>query len=136
MGFVGRYENDMRAVDTNLLLRLLVRDDAKQAAAAEAFIAKGAWVSHLVLAETVWVLDAVYGVASRQIVVAVDMLLRHAQLTIQDAEVVLAALAHYRERPRAGFSDCLILEIAKKAGHVPLGTFDRDIAKLEGAVRI
>jgi len=136
MGFVGRYENDMRAVDTNLLLRLLVRDDAKQAAAAEAFIAKGAWVSHLVLAETVWVLDAVYGVASRQIVVAVDMLLRHAQLTIQDAEVVLAALAHYRERPRAGFSDCLILEIAKKAGHMPLGTFDQDIAKLEGAVRI
>ena len=136
MGFVGRYENDMRAVDTNLLLRLLVRDDAKQAAAAEAFVAKGAWVSHLVLAETVWVLDAVYGVASRQIVVAVDMLLRHAQLTIQDAEVVLAALAHYRERPRAGFSDCLILEIAKKAGHMPLGTFDQDIAKLEGAVRI
>lgn len=43
----------MRAVDTNVLVRLATRDDAKQVAAAEAFIAKGAWVPHLVLAETI-----------------------------------------------------------------------------------
>ena len=49
----------MHAVDTNVLVRLLVRDDARQATAAEAFVAKGAWVSTLVLAETLWVLDAV-----------------------------------------------------------------------------
>ena len=46
----------MRAVDTNVLVRLLARDDAKQATAAEAFVNPGAWVSHLVLVETVWVL--------------------------------------------------------------------------------
>ena len=126
----------MRAVDTNLLVRLLARDDAKQVAAAEAFVAKGAWVSHLVLAETVWVLDAVFGLEAGQIATAVDMLLRHMHLTIQDTEVVAAALAHYRDRPKVGFSDCLILEIAKKAGHVPVGTFDREMAKLEGAVRV
>ena len=50
----------MQAIDTNVLVRLLVRDDAKQAKIADTFIAKGAWVSHLVLVETVWVLDAVY----------------------------------------------------------------------------
>jgi predicted nucleic-acid-binding protein len=126
----------MRAVDTNLLVRLLVRDDAKQVAAAEAFVAKGAWVSHLVLAETMWVLDAVFGLEPSQIATAVDMLLRHTHLTIQDAEVVAAALSHYRGRRKVGFSDCLILEIAKKAGHVPVGTFDREMAKLEGAVRV
>ena len=125
----------MRAVDTNLLVRLLARDEARQVAAAEAFVAKGAWVSHLVLAETVWVLDAVFGLEPGQIATAVDMLLRHAHLTIQDSEVVAAALAHYRDRPKVGFSDCLILEIAKKAGHVPVGTFDREMAKLEGAAR-
>jgi predicted nucleic-acid-binding protein len=126
----------MRAVDTNLLVRLLARDDAKQVAAAEAFVAKGAWVSHLVLAETMWVLDAVFRLEPRQIATAVDMLLRHTHLTIQDSEVVAAALSHYRDRPKLGFSDCLILEIAKKAGHAPVGTFDREMAKLEGAVRV
>jgi predicted nucleic-acid-binding protein len=131
-----RCENAMRAVDTNLLVRLLVRDDAKQVAAAEAFVAKGAWVSHLVLAETMWVLDAVFGLDSKQIAMAIDMLLRHANLTIQDSEVVAAALSHYRSHPKVGFSDCLILEVAKKAGHIPVGTFDREMAKLEGALRV
>jgi predicted nucleic-acid-binding protein len=126
----------MRAVDTNLLVRLLTRDDAKQVAAAEAFVAKGAWVSHLVLAETMWILDAVFGLDSKQIAMAVDMLLRHANLTIQDSEVVAAALSHYRGRQKVGFSDCLILEVAKKAGHIPVGTFDREMAKLEGALRV
>jgi predicted nucleic-acid-binding protein len=41
----------MRAVDTNVLVRLVTRDDTDQAAAAEAFVANGAWVPHLVLAE-------------------------------------------------------------------------------------
>jgi len=44
----------MRAIDTNVLVRLAARDDAKQVAAAEAFVARGAWVSHLVLVEAVW----------------------------------------------------------------------------------
>ena len=43
----------MRAVDTSVLVRLLVRDDADQVEMAEAFVASGAWISHLVLAETV-----------------------------------------------------------------------------------
>ena len=50
----------MPVVNTKALVRLLVHDDAKQAKAADPFIAKGAWVSHLVLAETLWVLQAVY----------------------------------------------------------------------------
>jgi predicted nucleic acid-binding protein len=50
----------MRAVDTNVLVRLITRDDPKQVAAAESFVTKGAWVSHVVLAETLWVLESVY----------------------------------------------------------------------------
>jgi len=126
----------MRAVDTNLLVRLIVRDEPKQVAAAEAFVAGGAWVSHLVLAETIWVLDAVHERSAAQLAAAIEMLLNHEQLSIQDAEVVAQALAQFRARPALGFSDCLVLEIARKAGHVPLGTFDRGLAKLEGAQRL
>ena len=124
----------MRAVDTNILVRLLVRDDTKQVQAAEAFTGSGAWVSHLVLAEAMWVLDAVYERTPEQIATAIDMLLNHKDLTLQDAEVVRVAVAHFRRRPALGFSDCLIVEVARKAGHVPLGTFDRNLAKAAGAL--
>ena len=57
----------MRAIDTNVLLRLIARDDRKQVERAEAFVASGAWVSHLVLAETVSVLESVYGLRHNEI---------------------------------------------------------------------
>jgi predicted nucleic-acid-binding protein len=123
----------MRAVDTNVLVRLVVRDNPAQVEAAERFVAIGAWVSHFVLAQTMWVLDAVYERNAEQIAIAVDMLLNHKDLTVQDVDVVTAALENFRRRPALGFSDCLVLEIARKAGHLPLGTFDRDLSKLEGA---
>jgi predicted nucleic-acid-binding protein len=126
----------MRAVDTNVLVRLVVRDSPEQVRLAESFIASGAWVSHLVLAEAMWVLDAVYDRTPGQIAGAIDMLLNHKDLTIQDAEVITAALENFRKRPALGFSDCLVLEIARKAGHTPLGTFDRDFAKLDGVKRL
>lgn len=122
----------MRAVDTNVLIRLLVRDDPDQVEIAASFISPGAWISHLVLAEVVWVLDAVYERSPAQIAVAVDRLLNHKELTVQDAEVVSNALAHFEQRPSLGFSDCLIVEIARKAGHLPVGTFDRNLSKLDG----
>ncbi len=126
----------MRAVDTNILVRLVTQDDAKQTAAAEAFIAKGAWVSHLVLTESMWVLDSVYDLEPADIATAAEMLLSHKDLTLQDADVVTAALVHFRKRPKLRFSDCLILEVARKAGHIPLGTFDRDLSKLDGTVKL
>jgi predicted nucleic-acid-binding protein len=126
----------VRAVDTNVLVRLLARDDAKQVAAAEAFVAEGAWVSQLVLMEAVWVLDSVYDVEPAAIASGIEGLLDHAQLSVQDGEVVAAALVYYRRRPSLGFSDCLILEAARRAGHLPLGTFDRNLAKLDGAQRV
>jgi predicted nucleic-acid-binding protein len=126
----------MRAVDTNVLVRLITRDDPKQAAVAEAFVAKGAWVSLLALAEATWVLSAVYELRAPQIATAVEMLLAHKDLTLQDSDVVSAALDNFRKKPGLGFSDCLLLEAARKAGHLPLGTFDRELGKLRGAARL
>jgi predicted nucleic-acid-binding protein len=126
----------MRAVDTNVLVRLATRDDAEQTAAAEAFVAAGAWVSHLVLVEALWVLASVYELGPEKIATAAGMFLQHQDLTIQDAGTVEAALEQFRNRPALGFSDCLILEVARKAGHLPLGTFDRGLAKLGGTQRL
>jgi predicted nucleic-acid-binding protein len=123
----------MRAVDTNVLVRLVARDDRRQTAAAESFVSKGAWVSTLVLMEATWVLTAVYDLTHGEIVTAVEMLLHHRDLTLQDPDSVAAALEQYRKRPALGLSDCLILETARKAGHIPLGTFDRNLSKLDGA---
>jgi predicted nucleic-acid-binding protein len=120
----------VRAVDTNLLVRLVTRDDVRQVAAAEEFVGRGAWVSHLVLAEATWVLTSVYERGPADIATAVDMLLNHEHLTLQDPDAVAAAVEDFRGRPALGFSDCLVLAIARKAGHLPLGTFDRTLAKV------
>lgn len=126
----------MRAIDTNVLVRLITRDHPKQTEAAEQFVAKGAWVSQLVLAECVWVLEAVYKLDSKQVGETVEMLLTHRDLTLQDADAVSLALVSFRRKPALGFSDCLIVEIARRAGHLPLGAFDRGLGKVAGAERI
>jgi predicted nucleic-acid-binding protein len=126
----------MRAVDTNVVIRLVTRDDPRQTARAEAFVGKGAWVSHIVLVEVVWVLESVFELPHKQLVTAVDMLLNHRDLVLQEPEVVSAALARFRRRPRLGFSDCMVLEAARKAGHVPLGSFDKELGKLDDVERL
>ena len=126
----------MRAVDTNVLVRLMTRDDVKQVAVAEAFVVHGAWVPHLAVAEATWVLASVYDRGREAVATAVEMLLSHEHLTIQDAEAVTAAVAQFRQQSRVGFSDCLMVEVARKAGHTPIGTFDRDLGKIDGAERL
>lgn len=90
----------MRAVDTNVLVRLLTRDEPKQAAVADAFVQPGAWVSVLALAEATWELAAVYDRDATRVARAVEMLLNHQCLTLQEPEAVAAALETFRRRPR------------------------------------
>jgi predicted nucleic acid-binding protein len=126
----------MRALDTNVLVRLITRDDLHQAASAENFVREGAWVSVLALAEAMWVLTSVYELGPKDLAKAIEMLLHHRDLVLQDPETVAAALELFRAKPALGFSDCLMLQLARKAGHLPLGTFDRNLAKVEGAQRL
>ena len=85
----------MRAVDTNVLVRLMMRDDPRQVVAAARWAEEGVWVSTLALAETVWVLAAVYDRRPPEIASAVEVLLGHKSLTLEDSDVVSAALARY-----------------------------------------
>ena len=126
----------MRAVDTNVLVRLITRDDPRQAAAAESFIEKGAWVSVLALAEAIWVLSTLYERNATDLSIVIEMLLNHRNLVLQDSDIVSSALDLFRKRPALGFSDCLMLELARRSGHLPLGTFDRSLAKVEGTQKL
>lgn len=126
----------MRAVDTNVVVRVIVRDNPHQAATADLFVEDGAWISVLALAEGMWVLGTYYDFSAKEIADAVEMLLNHRDFVIQDSEAVGAALDLFRQRPALGFSDCLMLSLARKAGHLPLGTFDRNLGRVDGAYKL
>jgi predicted nucleic-acid-binding protein len=126
----------MRAVDTNLLVRLIIRDDPVQTKAAEMFIEGGAWVSLLALAEAAWVLAGIYKLSPHELAKSIEMLLEERKTILQESEAVAAALELFREKPGLGFSDCLILELARNAGHLPLGTFDKNLARVSGTQKL
>ncbi len=67
---------------------------------------------------------------------AIETLLSNRLLTIQDRESVSDALSLFRGHKGVNFSDCLILCIARKLGHTPVGTFDAKFARLDGATLI
>jgi predicted nucleic-acid-binding protein len=117
-------------------VRILARDDPRQVRVADEFVAEGAWVSLLALAETIWVLTTVYERDAAEIRLSVKQLLNHTDLVLQDDDVVAAALETFRSRPALGFTDCLLLEVVRKAGHLPLGTFDRNLGKVDGAEKL
>lgn len=126
----------MRAVDTDVLVRIITRDDPRQAARADAFVATGAWVSVLALAEASWILTSMYDMSPAQLATSVRMLLDHEQLTLQDPELIESALETFTTKASLGFSDALLLELARRAGHLPLGTFDRHLSRLDGAGKL
>jgi predicted nucleic-acid-binding protein len=126
----------MRAVDTNLLVRLFTGDNPRECAAAERFIARGAWVPTLAVVETAWVLKRGYGVDGGELADLLGMLLQHETLVLQDSDLMSKAVSLFRDQPSLGFSDCLMLATARHEGHLPLGTFDRKLGRLEGAERL
>jgi len=62
--------------------------------------------------------------------------LDHEQIVVQDVHIVKLALEKFGSHPERVFSDCLILEAACAAGRVPLATFDRRLAKLNGSQKL
>ena len=126
----------MAAADTNVILRLILRDNEAQLRRAQAFVETGAWISHVVLAETISVLRVIYRFGHVELIDVIRMLLDHESAVLEDPDVVAEALAQYRRRPALGFSDCLILAITRRADQTPLGTFDETLAKLDGAMRL
>ncbi|MDO5289652.1 MAG: type II toxin-antitoxin system VapC family toxin [Pseudomonadota bacterium] len=128
----------MAALDTNVLVRYLVRDDARQLETARALMAAAVqrgevlWVPISVMLELEWVLRARYGFAKDDVLGALGALLGAVELAFQNESALEVALALYRQG-RADFSDCVHVALAHQAGQAPLWTFDKAAAKLEGA---
>jgi predicted nucleic-acid-binding protein len=122
----------MKGLDTNVLVRYLVQDDPAQAAVAVQAIETGVdrndrfLIQPVVLCETVWVLDSVYGCAKEEILHASNMILRTAQFEIAEKDTVWQALSDY-QNGKADFSDYLIGRANTRQGAAPTLTFDRSL---------
>jgi predicted nucleic-acid-binding protein len=127
----------MAAVDTNVLVRLLVEDDAAQTRKSEAFLDSGRplWISTVVLIETSWFLASVSERSKPQVLAALRGLQDSPDFTLQAAAAVRASVELFAAS-RADLTECLALELARAEGHLPLATFDRRAAKLPGAVAL
>jgi len=126
------------SIDTNVLVRFLAGDDAKQTAQAKALMQRAArtgeslFVPLTVMLELEWVLRSRYEYPKEQVLATLSSLLETRELVFQDEAAVEHAL-HYYRRNRVDFAECLHLGCAAAAGRLPLITFDRLAARVEGA---
>lgn len=129
----------MLGVDTNVLVRYLVRDDEAQFEKArklikrEAAAGRGIFVSHLVALETGWVLRSRYGLSKEQIVATISSLLDASDVRFEDEPAVEEALFIWKEAT-ADFADCLIGAKNRRLGCRATATFDTKAAKLPGFI--
>lgn len=93
-----------------------------------------AWIAQIVLVETVWVLESVYGFGGTEILNVVERLRENPALELEAVDRLDAALTLYRNST-ADFADGLIL-VAATQRRLVLYTFDRKLARLDGAQRI
>lgn len=126
----------MRALDTNVLVRYLAQDDARQSARAtrlleqELTAADRGFVSLVALLETVWVMESRYGADAELVSDILTDLLDAPTLEVQDAGAVRAALQRYRGGG-VDLHDCLIVTLAE-ARNARVVTFDAKAAKRLG----
>ena len=127
----------MIALDTNVLVRLLVQDDPKQFKAVDDLLDslsedEPGFICREVMVELIWVLERAYKLTRRQIAPAVEGLLSSRELAVEEAERVSQALALYTAGG-PGFSDQMILAAARSSQSKMLVTFDQALAKSDGA---
>jgi predicted nucleic-acid-binding protein len=130
----------MIGLDTNVLVRYIMQDDARQAAKATALVeslsdAQPGFVTLVSVVELAWVLSSCFELTRDQIAQALDALLRTRQLVVDRADQVMRALRSFRSGS-ADFADCLIERTAAGAGCERTMTFDQGAAKSAGMVLI
>jgi predicted nucleic-acid-binding protein len=126
----------VKGIDTNILVRYLIRDDLGQLRAASRFIEhdcseqEPGFVNQIVLAEFVWVLERGYKLDRSAVIAALDALLSASHLSIEHREDARAALREYESG--ADFADSLIAAANVRAGCEYTATFDRRAAGRSG----
>jgi len=129
----------MLGVDTNILVRFLVRDDEVQFEKARKLIMREVaagrcvFVSHLVLLETEWVLRSRYRLSKNLIVEAISGLLDSSDVQFEDEPAIEEALFVWKDTS-AGFADCLIGVKNRRLGCRATVTFDAKASRLPGFI--
>ncbi len=124
----------MIALDTNVLVRILVGDDEGQLRRAAALLERAreagekAFVAAPVLCELVWVLEGAYGVPRREVASSLDVLLDEGLYDVDGREAAAEALERYR-RGRGDFADYLVAALARRRGATRTYTFDRALRR-------
>lgn len=124
----------MIGLDTNVLLRYIVRDDAAQAKAASRLIEgrcskeEPGHVAQVVLAELAWVLGRGYGYTKAEVVKVLLAILSSAELRVQESATAWAALRAFQSG-QADFADYLIGAVNEACGCATTCTFDKRAAK-------
>lgn len=127
----------MIGLDTNILVRVLVADDARQVRKVRKLFdrldesGERAYVSDIVLCELAWVLDSCYGFTRVQIGRALHQLRAARQLTFDSPDVILRALRSF-EAGKGDIADYLIAEHARRARCDSVFTFDKKLLREEG----
>jgi predicted nucleic-acid-binding protein len=128
----------MPALDTNALVRYVVHDDAQQLAAAKRLIRRCVTAGEVlfipvtVTLELEWVLRSSFHFTKDEVMEALSSLFGAAELSFDQERALEVALQLYREGS-ADFADCLHVALAAQAGELPLWTFDRRAARINGA---
>ena len=130
----------MIAIGANVLVRYLVHDDAEQAEAARLLLEaitseRPGFICREVAIEVVWVLERAYKFTRSQIADVILELAATGGIVIEEVEDVVHAAIHYRQTG-ADFSDLMILAAAEHMGAGPLYTFDRRLARVDGATLV
>jgi predicted nucleic-acid-binding protein len=128
---------NVAAIDTNVLVRLVTKDDESQYKKAKTFVERHqpVLITQLSVLELVWVLMSRYSLSKERVCKVVQALLETRELNIQAPAILEAALKTW-EKSKADFADCFILETVIDASESPLGTFDTTLGKLEGCKQL
>jgi predicted nucleic-acid-binding protein len=123
-------------IDTNVLIRLFVRDDPQQLKLARRLLKsltpqQPGWISLANLLEIEWVLRSVYNHDRAGVARIIDSLLALNTVVVEQPETVARALFYFR-KGKAGFTDCLISASAHTAGCTKVVTFDAIAARDSG----
>lgn len=126
----------MIGLDTNVLVRFIAQDDAKQSPLANNLIDSlssdnPGFITIVSLVELVWVMQSCYNATKPEVVKILEMLLRTQEMSVENAETVFKALNVF-EASKADFSDCMIERSANRAGCAYTATFDENAAKTAG----
>ena len=129
----------MLGIDTNVLVRFLVRDDEPQFEKARRLIkrevaaGRRVFVNQLVLMELEWVLRSRYAVTKNQIIESISGLLDSTDVQFEDEPTIEEALFIWKDAA-ADFADCLIGAKNRRLGCRATASFDMKATKLPGFV--